>query len=171
VAVGKCACELLLALKAVDEVDLAGIAGEMALAAGQTSLIAGWSENGRLIQRIKEEFGFLDKLAEGATRTWNYGRGQPRNITAYFVVQDAAAIFEWLTNTEATRVADRDSGAEIGPFQEFLAAIWPVVFREGDDGLPAAMRNWASLSKKHGEKSAVMANMAMRHPTWGIFER
>jgi hypothetical protein len=170
-AVGTCARELLLALEAADDVDLAGIAGEMMLAERQTSLIAGWAEIGKLIQRIEEEVSFLDKLAEGAARTWDYGRGQPPNITANLVVQDSAAIFEWLTNTEATREVDRDSGAEIGPFQEFLAAIWPVVFRSGDDGLPAAMKNWASLRRERGEKSALIANIAMRNPTWGIFER
>jgi len=172
-AVGTCARKLLRALNEADELDRAGIAGEMVLAAGHASLIAGsgWNETSELIRRIEEEISFLDKLAEGAGRTWDYGRGQPRNITANLVVQDAAAIFEWLTKTEATREVDRVCGAEIGPFQQFLAAIWPVVFGSGDDGLPAAMKSWASLRRKHGEKSPLIANIAMRNPTWGIFER
>jgi hypothetical protein len=44
VAVGKRAGDLLRALKAVDEVDLAGIAGEMVRATTNTSLIASWAE-------------------------------------------------------------------------------------------------------------------------------
>jgi hypothetical protein len=120
-------------------------------------------------QRIDEEVS-LAKLAEAASRTWKRGRGRPRNIAAYLVVQDAAAIFEWLTNTEATREVDRVSQAEIGPFWEFLAALWPVVFRNGDNGVLAALKNWACLTKEHGEKSAVIVNIAMRNPTLGILE-
>jgi hypothetical protein len=168
VAVGKRAGDLLRALTAVDKVDRAGIASEMVRAAGG---IAGWAEISELIQRIEEEVVFLTKLEEAAPQTWKRGQGGPRNITAYLVMQDAAAIFEWLTNTEATREVDRDSHAEIGPFWTFVAAIWPVVFRKADDGLPAAMKNWARDRKRYGERSALIANIAMRHPTWGIFER
>jgi hypothetical protein len=86
-------------------------------------------------------------------------------------MKDIAAIFEWLTNIEATRQVDRISGVGAGPFWQFAAAIWPVVFGEADDGLPAAMKNWSSYRKRYGERSALIANIAMRHPTWGIFER
>jgi hypothetical protein len=169
-AIGTCARDLLRALDEADQIDRAGIAGEMVRSAGQDSLIAGWTEISELMQRLEEEVSFLNRLAEAADQTWKYGRGGPRNITAYLVMQDAAAIFEWVTIREPTREVDRDSHAEIGPFWKFLAAIWPVVFGSDDDGLSAAMKNWACLSKKHGEKSPLIVNIAMRHPTWGIFE-
>jgi hypothetical protein len=84
---------------------------------------------------------------------------------------DAAAIFEWLTKLKAARVVDRASGDEVGPFWRFLEAVWPVVFGKGDEGLRAAMKNWAQWRSLYHEQSALIANMALRHPTWGIFER
>jgi hypothetical protein len=36
------------------------------------------------------------------------------------------------------------------------------VFHSGDDGLPAAMKNWAIARKKYGEQSALIANIRIR---------
>jgi len=160
--VGKCAQKLLEALCAIDVQDRYGIALKMR------------SEGTKFdgpVKRIDDEGDFLTTLAEAALQTWKRGPGQPRNIRTYLVMKDVAAIFEWLTNMEATRQVDRKSGVETGPFLQFAAAIWPVVFGKADDGLRAAMRNWSSYRKRHGERSVLIANIAMRHPTWGIFER
>jgi hypothetical protein len=172
VVVKDCASELLRSLKATDEVDRAGIAGEMVRAAGQSSLITGWSAVTTLIQRINEEVSFLAKLEEAASRTWRRSRGHPRNTAAYLVLLDAAAIFEWLTDKRATREGDGSSDHETDPpFRRFAAAIWPVVFANGDYGLSSAMKNWATWRKEHDEESSLMFNINMRHPQWGVFER
>jgi hypothetical protein len=42
-----------------------------------------------------------------------------------------------------------------------------VVFGNGDDGSSSAMKNWAP---NKNEGSALIANIALHHPTWGIFE-
>jgi hypothetical protein len=73
---------------------------------------------------------------------WKPQRGQPRNLTSYLVLQDAAAIFEWLTSVTATREVDRDTGSETGPFFRFASILWPVVFGKDTAGLPSAMKNW-----------------------------
>jgi hypothetical protein len=31
------------------------------------------------------------------------------------------------------------------------------------------MKNWADARGKFGEKSPLIANIGLRHPTWGIF--
>jgi hypothetical protein len=162
--VGKCAQKLLEALCAIDVQDRVGMALKMR-AEGD------WTELTELIKRIEDEGGFLTKLAEAARQTWKRSPGRPRNIRAYLVMKDVAAIFEWLTNMKATRQVDTKSHDETGPFWQFAAAIWPVVFGEADDGLPAAMKNWASYGASYGERSDLIVNIAMRQPTWGIFER
>jgi hypothetical protein len=169
--VGKSVCILLQSLDAIDETDRFVLASQMARMEGHAPSNSDGTEIKTLIKRIVEERDFLSRLAAAAPETWNCNRGQPRNITAYLVIRDAADIFEWVTNIRATRVVDRHSGAEIGPFWQFVAAIWPVVFGKADGGLPAAMKNWASYRKRYDERSALIANIAMRHPTWGIFER
>jgi hypothetical protein len=175
--VGRRARSLLRAIDALDDRDKGAIAVQMPRAGvplwpkmsghlkRETSEILG------MIQRIRDEHAFLAKLASAAPAAWKRGPGQPRNITAYDVMRDAAAIFEWLTNLKAARVVDRVSGDEVGPFWRFLGAVWPVVFGKGDEGLRAAMKNWARLRSLHHEQSALLANLALKHPTWGIFER
>jgi hypothetical protein len=122
--------------------------------------------------RLDEENDFLAKLSAIAPREMlKVRKGQPRNYRAYLFLQDAAAIFEWVTYTKkATREVSRDDGTEIGPFFQFASTLWVAVFGRAA-GLPAAMKIWASGRKRYGEQSPVMANIALRHPTWGIFER
>jgi hypothetical protein len=88
-------------------------------------------------------------------------------------LRDIAQIFEWLTGMKATRQVDRKGEGgkgDIGPFWEFAKAIWPLVFRNGKHGLSNAMKNWAEARKKFDEGSSLMANIALRHPIWGVFE-
>jgi hypothetical protein len=151
--------ELVQALNEVDDLDRCGLADMMVQAAGQTG-IAGRAEFIVLNQRIDEAVGLLNKLAEAADRTWKYDRGGPRNILAYLVIMDIAAMWEWLTMRPATRHT---------PFRRFAAAIWPVVIGKADDGLHSAMKNWAKFRKKYNERSPLMANINMRHPEWGVF--
>jgi hypothetical protein len=159
--IGDCARELVQALNQADEVDRWGLADMMVRAAGQT-LIAGRAELSVLNQRIEEAVSLLQKLAEAAAKIWKYDPGGPRNIVAYLVMMDIAAIFEWLTDMAATRHT---------PFKRFAAAIWPVVFGNADYGLHSAMKNWAEFREEYGEGSRLMFNIDMRQPEWGVFRR
>jgi len=96
------------------------------------------------------------------------GKGQPRNVRAYLVMLDLAAIFEWLTDRKATRQVDRITNDETGHFWNFAAAVWPLVFGHGCDGLKSAMKNWKALRLKHNENSPFMLNV-LRHLEWGVF--
>jgi len=94
-------------------------------------------------------------------------RGRPRNRVARRVILDLAAIFEYLTDTKATRQVDSVSHEESGPFQHFAAAVWPVIFGS-DDGLAAALRNWDETRAK--VYSPVVYEMDLRNPEWGLFD-
>ena len=98
------------------------------------------------------------------------GRGQPRNIAAYLVLQDAAEIYEWWTGLQATREVNRDDGTESGPFFRFVSVLWPAIFGSGMSGSKSAMKTWASYRSKFGERSALIANMNVRFPAWRLFE-
>jgi hypothetical protein len=104
-------------------------------------------------------------MLAAAAGTWP-GRGRPRNIAALLVMRDLAAIFQMVTGAEARRRVDRQAREESGPFAGFAAAIWPVIFGS-DDGLPAALKNWADTSKRYpSEKSPILRNIELRHPEW-----
>jgi len=121
--------------------------------------------------RLTQEVDYLVKLgAITPNEHLQQSSGQPRNIVAYKVMLDAAAMFEWLTGTQPTREVDRIEGTETGPFFQFASILWPAVFRKGVAGLPAAMKNWATARSEHNEQSALIANINLRHPTWGVFE-
>jgi hypothetical protein len=117
----------------------------------------------------------LDHLRHGAVAArnaagvWKRKKGQPRNTPGYLILQDLAAMFEWLTGTPATRRVDRIEGADSGPFSEFAAAVWPVVFGS-DDGLSNQTKRWAAGRSRYSESSALIANLALRYPEWGLFD-
>lgn len=165
--VGKIAASLLRATEDLDERDRWHLVARIGNTEGQPFHQAASDENRR---RLDEGFEFIATIAGAAGKPLSRPRrGQPRNIPAYLVTQDLAAIYEYLTQNEATRIVDRTSHAECGPFYDFVAAIWPVVFGQGDHGLAAAIRNWAPWW--HCEKSPVIANIGLRHPECGIFKR
>jgi hypothetical protein len=92
--------------------------------------------------RLSQEVDYLAKLGAITPKKFlQQSRGRPRKIAEYKVLQDAAAIFEWLTDTKATRVVDRIEGIDIGLFFRFASILWPVIFRKGVAGLSAAMKN------------------------------
>ena len=96
--------------------------------------------------------------------------GQPRNIIAYLVLRDIAAIYGWVTGDKAHREVHRVHGTEIGAFYQFAAAIWPLVFSSADDGLPAAMKNWSIARRQFREASPLLINIRMNHPSWRILD-
>jgi hypothetical protein len=170
-SVSKRARLLLEALNETDKLDQAVIISQMAHAVEHTLETASRAEYATLTARLDEETTFLTKLASIKPKdVWNLKAGQPRNLAAYLVLKDAAAIFEWFTGLKATREVDRDTLKDIGPFWRFASALWPVLFGKGITGLSSAFKNWAHDSVQFGERSALIANINMRHPTWGVFE-
>jgi hypothetical protein len=117
---------------------------------------------------LKDALDTIRKLAAVRPKEfWNVRRGQPRNIAAYRVLQDAAAIFEWITTKVATREVDRNTTRDTGPFYKFASILWPAIFGKGLAGLPAAMKNWDAWRSKHHERSALLANISLRNQRGG----
>ena len=129
-------------------------------------------------ERLKGEPEFLKGLgieARALRLEIQRKRGRPRNDAAGLVLMDIIAIYEWLTNKRATRQVDRygkGGKGEIGPFWQFAAAVWPLVFCKGKYGLSAALKKWARAvnRKLKGTHSPLIANITMRHPTWRVFK-
>ena len=162
--VRKHARELQEALKAI------GQNGRKALLA-QMAHDKNRSEFKAIVTWLEQEAAFIEKLVAVDPREfWKPKRGRSRNLPAYLVLQDLTAIFEWLTSTKATREVSRDNGTEIGPFFIFASTLWPTIFEKGVTGLPAAMKNWAEWRSAYKEQSALIVNLALRHPSWGISE-
>jgi hypothetical protein len=166
----KCADRLLQAFKALDDVDRAIIEYEILRRVEGRDHVS-QLERSNLRRRMGEKNELLAKLAAIApTKLWGLGRGQPRDITAYLVLRDAAAIFKWFTDKKPTRRVDRASGTESGPFFEFASVLWPVLFGKGIQGLPAAMKNWAEAKSRYGAGSLVINNISRRYPAWRVFD-
>jgi hypothetical protein len=125
---------------------------------------------------FRQKFAELDQYSQFVTdltnikprEFWKLRRGQPRNVKAYLVLQDVAAIYEWATGKPATREVDREDGSEVSPFFKFASILWPPIFGNGVAGLKAATKNWAAWRKKHDERSFLIRNIALRHPEWGL---
>jgi hypothetical protein len=172
----KCANNLRKALGAIDQRGMSWIAQEIEHEEGSPPFpsTASWERLAEIKDRLKQEDDFLRKLAAAPVRLIEELDGslsgrRPRNIRAYLVMKDIAALFEWLTDRKATREVGRDDHKETGPFWHFAAAVWPYVFGKGRYGLSSAMKNWETWHKRCGEESQLMKNIAIRHPTWGIF--
>jgi hypothetical protein len=166
------ACQLSDALNKLDKRDQTSILLQMIIAEGKRFDDVSRSEFSDRQARLTEVVDYLAKL--GAIKPkeyWRARRGHPRNIAALLVLLDAAAIFEWLTGIMATREIDRFKRIDTGPFFRFASVLWPVVFRKGVAGLPAAMKNWAAARSKYDQRSALIANIDARYRTWGVFER
>ena len=84
------------------------------------------------LKRLKEQRDYLAQLAAiSPKRYWNTGRGRPRNLAAYLVLQDAAAIYEWFSGKKAARGVSPVDGKESGPFFRFASTLWPIIFEKG----------------------------------------
>ena|ERR1700722_4799753 len=164
--------ELLNAIDAVIEADDLGL---IAVELGRADESIPMREKyGHFSQKLMDHRDFLNHLQAAVESLQNQlkrGPGQPRNMTAYLVLLDLAAIFKWVTGIKARREVDRIEGVETGPFYHFCEAIWPLVFRSGTDGLPAAMKNWASGHQRYHDTSALLANIDLRYPSWRVFDR
>jgi hypothetical protein len=127
---------------------------------------------GELTQKsveLDQHFRFIAELSQIRPKEfWKLGRGGPPNLQAYFVLQDAAAIYEWITGEAATRNVDRGTGTDVSPFFQFASVLWPIIFGKDIRGLKASMKKWAKW--RHDERSALVVNIALRHPDWRLFE-
>jgi hypothetical protein len=171
--IGTRANDLRQALEAIDQRGKSWIAQEIGREEGIPLFSVSRERVAEMKERLKEEDDFLRKLAAATARLIDeldesLGGRRPRNICAYLVMVDLAAIFEWLTGRKATREVDRDLGKDTGPFWDFAAAVWPHVFGKGRYGLSAAMKNWEKEKRhpRHGG-SPFIRNMAMRHHDMG----
>ena len=163
--------QLRAALNKLDERDRIAVLGQIIIAEGRRIGDVSRADVADRTARLNQEPDFLAKLGAIKPREfWKFGPGQPRNLRAYFVLQDAAAIFEWLTGIKAARQVDRDKRSDAGPFFLFASTLWPAIFGSGLRGLSAAMKNWAEGSSTYDEGSALIANMHFHHPAWGVFE-
>ena len=171
--VGKYATHLRQALEAIDQPGKSWIAYEIGREEGSPPFSVSRERHAEMKERLRQEDDFLRKFA-AATLTLieedKRGRGQPRNIRAYLVMLDLAAIFELLTDRKAARGIDRTYHTETGPFWRFAESVWQVVFGT-TRGLKAAMKNWAEARKLYHEHSSFLLNLPLRRPGWGIFGR
>jgi hypothetical protein len=140
--VRKHARELQEALKAIGEDGRTALLAQMTNGSGSHD--ENRSEFEAMVTWLEQGAAFIEKLVAVDRREfWKPKRGRSRNLPAYLVLQDVAAIFEWLTSTKATREVSRDNGTETGPFFNFASILWPIIFGNGVAGLPAAIKNWA----------------------------
>jgi hypothetical protein len=173
--IGTSANDLRQALERIDQRGMSWIALEMAREDGNPLSSVSREKVAEMKERLKDEGDFLGKLAAKTVRLIEEQdeslsrRGQPRNIRAYLVMLDLAAIFEWLTGGKAARGVDRIDHTESGPFWRFAGSVWPVAFG-ATRGLTAAMKKWAEARNEYHEHSSFLYNLSVRRPEWGIFE-
>jgi hypothetical protein len=164
--------ELLNAIDAVIEADDLGL---IAVELGRADESIPMREKyGHFNQKLVDHRDFLNHLqaaVESLQNRLKRGPGQPRNMVAYLVLLDLAAIFRWVTGIQPRREVDRIEGDDTGAFYHFCEAIWPLVFRNETDGLRAAMKNWASGRNRYNDASAIIANIDLRYPSWRVFDR
>ena len=122
------------------------------------------------IERAGREFeaapDWLSRLATAADEAGEPiapRRGRMRDDVPYLVLLDIAAIFEWATDKKPTRQVDRVTSEGCGGFHCFAAAIWPVVFGSGDDGLSSAIQSWAADQKTYNETSPLIPSIDLRY--------
>ena len=185
-AVSKRAASLEEALAALGDADRFSVSHAMAKESSASEDAGILTEKSWAFDsQIHEQLSFLRALSFGASQSIpKPGRGNPRNLPAYLVIRDIAAIFNYMSGQVAARsvgltdagddgLREKDGEAryygEKGAFMKFASSIWPVVFGRADDGLGAALKNWSPLRNK--EESALISNIHMRHPEWRVFRR
>lgn len=154
--------KLLAELKALPDADRDIVALNMTMKASNAPFSPSARRSFRAFpKRLSAYAKVLQQLSASAkAEIQRFGRGQPKNTTAYLVMLDIADIFEDMTGCPATRQTNRRTGDPEGPFWDFASAIWPVVFGAGDDGLQAAIRNWVTY-KTYNDRSSLIANFRL----------
>jgi hypothetical protein len=158
---------LIEALDALDGFDRWVLVEQLGIAEGLSLLSAVRNQKNK--RRVDGWRNLTATIAAGAAQSQGSpSRGQPRKQVAALVLMDLAALFKYVTGRRPARNVPQtgeDAHKESGPFLEFARAVWPVIFRNGDDGLPSQLREWAD----HGSKqSMLMSGIALRRPKWGV---
>src|ERR1700730_13545036 len=93
----------------------------------------------------------LDELIRAADRVPKQEAGRPIDLLSINILMQLAWMFECVTGLKAKRQIDRASTEyepdETGPFYDFIAAVWPVIF-DSEAGLPSAFKKWAMAFKE-----------------------
>jgi hypothetical protein len=163
------ACELL---KAFDCLESAWLEAKVFRAEGRTLeeiSRAEWADMRRRLDKVRD---FLAKIASPEEATESFSRGRPKKYLEYLVLKDLAAIFLWYTGDNPARAIDSLSGKESSRFYRFVSVLWPIILGRGREGLSNAMKNWAAWPSRFDEFSisALIKNMDLRHPKWGLFK-
>jgi hypothetical protein len=176
-AVARCAKNLYEAISNLDETDVFGLALDIAVQrTGSAILQVDQSEITAAQERLTWAKRWLPELADayGPSQRQARTRGRPRNIVSYLVMLDLQAIYEFVTDTSAERRVHGEDhpehGKEYGPFWDFVQPIWTLVFGS-NARLSAAMKAWSLARNEFGETLPIIANIALRHPEWRIFEK
>jgi hypothetical protein len=160
------------ALAAIDHADKWGIIIKLACPPERYPKGLSAANIHRACQELESACEWLPRVvaaARDASLRYAPQKGPARNDVPYLVLLDLAALFKWLTGRIAARAWFKGGLEEEQPaFHAFAAAVWPVIFCS-DDGLSNAMRTWNHGRRKHGDFSLLIINVALRHPTWGIF--
>jgi hypothetical protein len=128
----------------------------------------------RRLQRLeRHQLECLAQAAEATANRWIPLPFRHTTVVQYLVLQDLAAIFEYVTGAAASRrVRGEDhpeAGKDYGPFWGFAAVAWRIIFGS-NKGLSAALKRWAEARHRYDEASPVIANLALHHPEWRIYE-
>ena len=99
---------------------------------------------GDYVDEFMHRAAWVDNVVRGILRGREGRFGRPTKFAPFLTLNDLADMFQAATGKKATRITSRDSDEyDSGPFYEFAAAVWPVVFGKGDSGLSNALRKWA----------------------------
>jgi hypothetical protein len=162
--VAKRAAALIQALDELEGLDRWALVERLGIAEGLELLAVYRHEQNKY--RVDEWRSLTATIAATAAEpTWKPGKGQPRKDVAQLVLQDLAALFEYVADLRASRVVDRDTHEESGHFLNFARAVWPIVFGNGDFGLASQLREWADDG---GKSSMVISGIALRRPEWRV---
>ena len=127
---------------------------------------------GMLQHLERRQLECLAQTAEVTAARWVPLPFRHTTVVQYLVLQDLAAIYEYVIGEVASRrVRGEDhpeAGRDYGPFWDFAVVAWRIIFGS-NKGLSAALKRWAEARHRFDEASPVIANLALRHPEWRIY--
>ena len=162
-AVARASTALATALTSLTELDLAMLTSRMVGERGERPYEAVREERDGVESQLSAVRGYLYSLRQAAMDLQvTVKHRNPPNRTAYLVMLDFAEIFKCVSGLTATRITiagTEGEGQNTGPFFVFMSAVWPIIFGNGDAGLSAALRQWATNHRATGDRSAFIANL------------
>jgi hypothetical protein len=126
-------------------------------------------------RRLAETPETLRDLAVSAAKAAAELQTYPMRLSTLrgcLVLQDLATIYEYATGERASRKIrvdqHEDAGQEYGAFFALARAGWSMIFGSLH-GFSYALQQWAVKRAQYGGSSALIANISLRHPEWGLF--